>query len=67
MFQSGELEIHSSYLVRHSQGELDLVGDSVGIGSAAGRDANGGRTHPEGSPCKSKRAHCVWDVNDGED
>lgn len=52
--------------MRHSQGELDLVGDSVGVGSATGRDADGGRTHPEGSPCKSKRAHCVWDVNDGE-
>jgi hypothetical protein len=50
-----------SYLVRHCEGQLDLVGHGISVCSALDRETHCGRACPEGRPSEPDRVHCAMD------
>lgn len=51
----------STYLVRKGQGQLDLVGDGLGISTALDGSAEEGRASPQGRASEAEGAHCAMD------
>ena len=47
----------STYLVRQSQGQLDLVGDSLGVATALDGSAEGRGTGPQSGTSKAEGVH----------
>lgn len=56
-----------TYLVRKGQGELDLVGHSLGIASALERNAEGRGASPQSRTGKTKRVHIATAGSEGGD
>ena len=48
-----------TYLVREGQGQLDLVGDGLGVSTALDGSAEHGGTSPQSRASKAEGAHCA--------
>lgn len=59
--QAGQMGICLTHLVRQSQGQLDLVGNSLSVSTALERSAEEGGTGAQGRTSKAKGAHCAMD------
>jgi hypothetical protein len=51
----------STYLVRKGQGQLDLVGDGLGVSTALNGSAEEGGAGPQGRASEAEGAHCAMD------
>jgi hypothetical protein len=57
-----------TYLVRKGQGQLDLVGNGLGVSTALDGSTEDGGTGPQGGASEAEGAHCamVGDAKAGE-